>query len=220
MASTVITLNRSPEDMAANRMTFHIAKSRSSQTDWSVVARTDFGSCRTHSNDMGCWYYRGGELKPSATSECERAVAVGLAFQFAASARSHQGQPLAGFAALARSALQVGQMRVYVNPAHECVGYVVWATLTPDVERDYIAGKPRPLAEWEFSDGTSAWVLDFAVAPGLLPKVMADLRDVVFKDHDQLTYFRLKGQRRLCKRVSRSDGTSFMAAGRQQEVTA
>lgn len=112
-------------------------------------------------------------------------------------------------------------MRVYVNTANECVGYVIWATLTPDVERRYIGGQPRALADWEFSDGTSAWVLDFAVMPGLLRPVMEDLRDVVFKEHDQLTYYRQKGKRRLCKRISRSDRTSFMAAGRcAQEVAA
>lgn len=164
-----------------------------------------------------------GELKPSATSDKQReqTLALGLAVQLAAQSPSHQGQPVAGLAALARSALQVGQMRVYVNTANECVGYVIWATLTPDVERRYIGGQPRPLAEWEFSDGTSAWVLDFAVMPGLLRRVMEDLRDVVFKEHDQLTYYRQKGKRRLCKRVSRSDRTSFMAAGRRaQEVAA
>lgn len=162
-----------------------------------------------------------GELKQASTTERDRALATGLALQFAAASPSHQGLPLAGFAALTYVALQVGQMRVYVNTKYECVGYVIWATLTPDVEDEYISDKPRPLASWEFSDGTSAWVLDFAVAPGMVRKVLADLRDVVFKDHEQLTYYRVKGQQRLCKRVSRSDHTSFMAAGRRAlEVTA
>jgi hemolysin-activating ACP:hemolysin acyltransferase len=155
-----------------------------------------------------------GELKPSGNTEREHALALGLAVQYAASSRAHEGLPLSGFAALARSALQVGQMRVYVNAGHECVGYVIWATLTPDVEDDFIDDRPRALAGWEFSDGTSAWVLDFAVMPGLLRQVMTDLRDVVFKDHEQLTYYRHKGPGRLCKRVSRSDGSSFIAAGR------
>lgn len=163
-----------------------------------------------------------GELKPSANFENERdlTVAIGLAFQFAARLPSHHRQPLAGFAALARGALQVGQMRVYVNTAYECVGYVIWATLTPDVERQYISGKPRPLADWEFSDGTSAWVLDFAVSPGLLRPVMEDLRDIVFQDHDQLTYFREKRSRLTCKRLTRDGRTSFMAAGRHQQEVA
>jgi len=158
---------------------------------------------------------------PADAPARERALAIGLALQLAASLPSHRGMALAGFAGLARGATQVGQLRVYVNAKHDCLGYVLWATVTPDVEREFIAGKPRPLADWEFSDGTCAWVMDFAVAPGMLKKVLADLRDVVFKDHEQLTYFRMKGQRRLCKRVSRSDHTSFMAAGRRtQEVSA
>jgi hemolysin-activating ACP:hemolysin acyltransferase len=155
-----------------------------------------------------------GDVKPGGSAR-ERALATGLAVRLAAGLPGLGGRPMSSLAALAQSALQVGQMRVYVDKAHECVGYVIWATVTPDVERDYIAGRPRSLADWEFSDGTSAWVLDFAVAPGLLRAVMEDLRDVVFKDHEQLTYVRIKGQRRLCKRVSRSDRTSFMAAGRR-----
>lgn len=154
-----------------------------------------------------------GELKPSSLTY-DHALAIGLAFQFAAGSPHHRDQPLSGFAILVRNALQVGNMRVYVNQARECVGYVIWATLTPDVERRFIGGKPRALAEWEFNDGTSAWILDFGVTPGLLSHVMSDLRDVVFKEHDHLTYYRHKGKRRLCKRISRSDRTSFMAAGR------
>lgn len=157
-----------------------------------------------------------GELKPSDVAY-EHTLAIGLAYQFAATSPHHREQPLSGFAVLARNALQVGHMRVYVNTARECVGYVIWATLTPDVERRFIGGKPRALADWEFSDGTSAWVLDFAVAPGLLSKVMTDLRDVVFRNHDHLTYYRFKGKRRLCKRISRSDRSSFMAAGRSMQ---
>jgi len=160
------------------------------------------------------------DTDPSADAPARQRT-LGLALQLAYALPSHRGMTLARFAGLAQGAMQVGQLRVYVNAKNDCVGYVLWATVTPDVERELIAGKPRPLAEWEFSDGTNAWVLDFAAAPGVLPKVMADLRDVVFKNHEQLTYYRLKGQRRLCKRVSRSDHTSFMVAGRRaQEVTA
>lgn len=163
-----------------------------------------------------------GEPKPSANFEHERdlTAALGLAFQFAAQLPSHQRQPLATFAALARGALQVGQMRVYVNAAYACVGYVIWAALTPDVERLYISGRPRPLADWEFSDGTSPWVLDFAVAPGLVRPVMEDLRDLVFQDYNQLTYFRQKGSRLTCKRLTRDDRTSFMTAGRREQEVA
>ena len=93
------------------------------------------------------------------------------------------------------------------------MGYVIWALLTPDVEREFIAGKPRPLADWEYSDGTNAWVLDMAVAPGSLRYVLEDLRDVVFEGRatDLLPY---QGRAPPVQaRVSRQDGSSFIAAG-------
>lgn len=59
------------------------------------------------------------------------------------------------------------------------------------------------------------WILDLAVAPGSLPYVLQDLRDEVFREQEHLTYYRVKNERRVCKRVSRDDRTSFMAAGRR-----
>jgi replicative DNA helicase len=58
-ATNVITLNRDPVAKARQHMTFHIDKSRSSETGFAVVARTDFGRARTHHNDLGAIWYRG-----------------------------------------------------------------------------------------------------------------------------------------------------------------
>ncbi|MFO1227020.1 toxin-activating lysine-acyltransferase [Roseateles sp.] len=157
----------------------------------------------------------GGEIKPDSAI-IPKALNLGLLCQFAARFPSQMQTPLPSFVQLAMSAQQLGQLKLYFNGYDECVGYVIWALLTPDVEREFIAGKPRPLAEWEYSDGTNAWVLDMAVAPGSLRYVLEDLRDVVFEGHEQLTYFRTKAGRRLCKRVSRQDGSSFIAAGRRR----
>jgi len=161
-----------------------------------------------------------GTVKPDAP-ERERALALGLALRLASMTPSHRSWPLDGFARSLLAAFEVGQLRVYVNAAHECVGYVAWATLTPDVAMQFAAGKPGQLAEWECSDGTCAWILDFLALPGCLGQVMADLRDVVFKEYEQVDYYRIKGRMRRSKRVSRNDRTSFMAVGRRaQEAVA
>jgi len=157
----------------------------------------------------------GGQLE-AGSALAQRARDLGLACQFASRLPGHAQMALGSFVPMLISAQQVGQLKVYMNGYGECMGYVAWALLTPDVEREFIAGKPRALAEWEFSDGTSAWILDLAVAQGSLPYVLEDLRDVVFREYQQLTYFRVKGGRRMCKRISRDDRTSFMAAGRRQ----
>lgn len=157
----------------------------------------------------------GGEIKPGSPV-IPRAFNLGLLCQFAARLPGHAQMPLGSFVQLAVAAQQVGQLKLYFNGYDECVGYVMWGLLTPDVEREFISGKPRALAEWEYSDGSSAWILDMATAPGSLRYVLEDLRDVVFEGHEQLTYFRVKGGRRMCKRVSRQDASSFIAAGRRR----
>lgn len=58
-ATNVITLNRDALSKARGRMTFHLDKSRSSETGFAVVARTDFAKAITHSNKLGSIWYRG-----------------------------------------------------------------------------------------------------------------------------------------------------------------
>ncbi len=156
----------------------------------------------------------GGQLKTNSAAGRQSAD-LGLVCQFAARVPTHAQTPVSGMVSMLLNARRVDQLKVYLNGYDECVGYVVWAFLTPEVEDEFISGTPRPLVEWEFNDGTSPWILDMAVAKGSLPYVLEDLRDVVFSEHQQLTYFRAKGGRTVCKRVSRDDRTTFMSAGRQ-----
>jgi len=157
----------------------------------------------------------GGQITPGSAA-ARRGLDLGLVCQFAARQPSHANTPVGALVTLLQNALRVGQLKVYLNGYDECVGYVVWGFLTPDVENEFIAGTPRALAEWEFNDGTSPWILDFAVAPGSLPYVLRDLRDEVFRAQPQLTYWRTRRDSRACKRVSRDDRSSFMAAGRSE----
>jgi hypothetical protein len=56
-ATNVITINRDPTAKARSRLTYYVDKSRSSETGFAVVCRTDFGSATTHSDKLGgCWY--------------------------------------------------------------------------------------------------------------------------------------------------------------------
>jgi hypothetical protein len=56
-ATNVITINRDPVAKARNRLTYYVDKSRSSETGFAVVCRTDFASGTTHSDKLGgCWY--------------------------------------------------------------------------------------------------------------------------------------------------------------------
>lgn len=58
-ATNSITLNRDETAMSANRATFYICKSRSSDTNWAVACRSDYSRSMTHGDALGGTAYRG-----------------------------------------------------------------------------------------------------------------------------------------------------------------
>lgn len=60
-ATNLITINRSPEAQEKNRVTFFICKSRSSDTGWAVVCKSDFAKATSHGESMGGIAYRNSD---------------------------------------------------------------------------------------------------------------------------------------------------------------
>jgi hypothetical protein len=58
-ATNVISINRNEAAKAKGLVTFYIDKSRSSETGYAVVCKSDYGRAITHSNELGAVYYRG-----------------------------------------------------------------------------------------------------------------------------------------------------------------
>lgn len=59
IAANVISINRSPLAQARNRVTYLIAKSRSSETQIAVACGSRYGFCLTHHDALGATWYRG-----------------------------------------------------------------------------------------------------------------------------------------------------------------
>lgn len=58
----LITLNRSSDDHAKQRIKFHLSKCRTAPSETTFVSRTDFDSCRTHGWDLSSRVFRAGEM--------------------------------------------------------------------------------------------------------------------------------------------------------------
>lgn len=58
IATNVISINRDERAMSRDRLTFHISKSRSNETGWSIVCRSKYAHSITHSNELGGTFYR------------------------------------------------------------------------------------------------------------------------------------------------------------------
>ena len=118
----------------------------------------------------------GGEIKTDSTI-IPKALNLGLLYQLRALPLMMQ-TPLPTLCNFAMSAQQLGQLKCCTSTADdECVGYVIWALLTPDVERGVHCREA--LGHWLTGNTAMApmpWVLDMAVAPGSLRYVLEDLR--------------------------------------------
>lgn len=61
LADNIITINRNPRDVAANRIKFHMAKSRSASTGLTFVTKTDFGRSCVMGPSLASRIFRPGE---------------------------------------------------------------------------------------------------------------------------------------------------------------
>lgn len=113
------------------------------------------------------------------------------------------------FVSQLQAPLQVQQYKLYFNDFGDCVGYVTWAYLAPDVEKRLLSGEDYRLHTCEWNEGTSLWIMDMSFPHGSIKHVLKDWRDNLFKNFDTLTYFRVKSGKRIFKRVSRADGGYF-----------
>lgn len=115
----------------------------------------------------------------------------------------HASLPFGAFIGMIDSAISVDQIRLYFSASGDCVGYVTWAYLAPDVEQRFIKGRDLRLHFTEWNEGASLWVIDFLIPRNSLPYVMNDMRHNLFKGQEKITYFRIKSGRRIVKRYRR-----------------
>jgi hemolysin-activating ACP:hemolysin acyltransferase len=139
----------------------------------------------------------GGRVRTS-TPEFARAALIGLVLQFASQSPYHRNRTLPDIVATLLMAYRLGQLKVYFNDYGECVGYVAWALLSPQVASEFRQTGTRRLESIEWNEGFEPWIVDFLIRPGSLHYVVRDLRHLVFADYASLSYVRArKGVRRL-----------------------
>lgn len=146
--------------------------------------------------------------KPS-DSEVQSAALIGFVCKASVQSPIQAALPLRRIISQLHSPIEVGQYKLYFNDFGQCVGYLTWATLAPDVERRLLSGEDYHLHTCEWNEGASLWIMDMVFPYGSIKHVLNDLRDNLFKDYDTLTYFRIRNGKRIFKRVSRTDCGHF-----------
>ncbi len=142
-------------------------------------------------------------------TDSQRATEIGFICQLCTVSSVHANLPLQRIVGRLNSPMTVGQYKIYFNDFFQCVGYLTWATLAPDVEKRLLSGEDYHLQTCEWNEGASLWIMDMVFPYGSIRHVLKDLRDELFKGFETVTYFRIKNGKRIFKRVSRADGGYF-----------
>jgi hemolysin-activating ACP:hemolysin acyltransferase len=146
----------------------------------------------------------------AADATTRQALALGLAVNFLG--------PRWGGARLGRclqptfAALDSGRYVFYVDAMGRGIGFVNWTLASAQGTAALLAHGPDAVATLSHEAEGALWILDFFAYGRGLRAILADLRDRVLRDHDEVTYFRYRGTRRIAKRIARADRTAFFRA--------
>lgn len=145
----------------------------------------------------------------ASDAEIQHAALIGFICRTSVQSPFHAAFPLNRIMYQLLAPIEVNQYKLYFNDFGQCVGYIVWAHLAPDVESRLLGGEDYHPKPCEWNEGGSLWIMDMVIPHGSIKHVLNDLRDNQFKEHETLTYFRVKNSKRIFKRVSRGDGGNF-----------
>lgn len=142
----------------------------------------------------------------------QQAMTTGFALPLLAERMGQPSQSFSWHADRVSAVIAASQSTLTFDRFGQLCGYVSWAQVSPDVNDRLLRHGTQTLAPEEILSGSLTWIIDLCAMHGELNKVLADLRDRWLGDADHVTYFRVKHGRRIAKRVSRLDRTSFFSS--------
>jgi len=111
-------------------------------------------------------------------------------------------------------------IKFYFNEEGSLVGYVVWARLAEDVEREVLASGEFALHESEWNEGGSFWIVDLVAPYGHFKYIARDLRDTVCAGEPTVRYLRHKGGACIAREAARPRRVAEPEAARGEELAA
>lgn len=150
----------------------------------------------------------GGKPSPGVL---KRAATLGQIVEFAwRHVAPHRAAPMDGLMRMVDGALDNSCVQLFHSRYGNCIAYVIWAWLSPAVERRML-GSPSAMLEYDdWTEGTSLWILDFSVEPGALMHVLRSMaQQQLFRDAPTITYIRRKNVSRIVKQLCGADLDRF-----------
>ncbi|WP_426212362.1 toxin-activating lysine-acyltransferase [Massilia sp. TWP1-3-3] len=151
----------------------------------------------------------------ASTQELERAQFIGFVMALATRSQVHNSTAIWTQFERATTAHSLGMYHLFFNSYGQCVGYVLWAMISSEVESKLLTTGDASLHISEWTEGANLWIVDFVVPFGSLRHALEKLRDSIFAEQRVATYFRYKNGRQFAKRLSRERQNGFFNTKRK-----
>lgn len=109
-------------------------------------------------------------------------------------------------------ALKAGQVKIYYAPEGRPLGYVIWAWMTAQTEKNWIddPSAQQYLPDW--TDGERLWIVDFVISPGFEKLLLGHIKATLFVDQSSVSVLHRDNDNKM-RRVStwsRHENTWFL----------
>ncbi len=105
--------------------------------------------------------------------------------------------------------IQCNQFLLLKDNFGQLAGLALWANVSKAVEEKIFQHGINFIQPNEINGGAETWMLDMHVFNGGLQKVLHALRDIYLIDSSQVTYFRMKKEKIIVKRIERRSDITF-----------
>jgi hemolysin-activating ACP:hemolysin acyltransferase len=130
-------------------------------------------------------------------------VQLGYAVSVLCASRRAAGRQLRFVDTVLVPAIMHKQLVLLFDEDSEPAAYVLWASLTAEVERRIARGGRLGLHFSEWDEGERIMIVDMAARPGFLKYVLQYCRDELFRDEAVISYMRLWRPQQRMRQIDR-----------------
>jgi hemolysin-activating ACP:hemolysin acyltransferase len=105
--------------------------------------------------------------------------------------------------------IEENQILIQFNEFGEFSSLAMWANVSIDISRRLVKHGTINMQPQEINTGNETWLIDIYNINGSIHQLLRVLRDEFLLNSSRVTYSRIKNGKRIAKRISRSDCTSF-----------
>jgi hemolysin-activating ACP:hemolysin acyltransferase len=107
------------------------------------------------------------------------------------------------------------QICIYIDDFKQFSGLALWTSVSEDVNKRLLRDGITQLQPKDINTGNKIWIIEICALNGSAKRLIRIFHDQYLNECQQVNYSRIKNGKRIVKRISRTDCTSFFQSSAQ-----